>query len=151
LLIFETVGEMAGHVGQSLGSGDWLLVDQPMITAFGRVTGDMQWIHVDPERAAREMPDGRTVAHGCLTLSLSAQLSASIFDIRQKRRGLNYGYDRVRFLAPVKSGARIRMRQDLASFEPIAGGGRLGLTCTVEIEGEAKPALVASQIILVFG
>jgi len=146
----ETPSGMDALVGQSLGRSDWLIVTQEMIDTFADATGDHQWIHVDRERAAREMPGGRTIAHGFLTLSLLPQLADGIYRIRRRSRGLNYGSNRVRFTHPVPSGSRIRLHMTLKASEPIEGGRRLIADNTVEIEGAERPALVAETITLVF-
>jgi acyl dehydratase len=139
------------HVGHELGVSDWMLIDQPRIDGFARCTGDDQWIHVDTTRARRESPYGTTIAHGYLTL---ATLAAGAFEVYIRPAGItqafNYGLDRVRFIAPVKAGARIRTRIKLLSAER-KDGGRLLLTTenTVEIEGSHKPALVADVLVMV--
>lgn len=150
MLEVERPADMAAHVGREIGVGDWLLVDQARIDRFAEATGDHQWIHVDPERAARELPGGRTIAHGFLTLSLLPMLSAGIFRIRERSRGVNYGSNRVRFTAPVPSGSRVRLRQALKAAEPVEGGMRLVMESTVEMEGSARPALVAETITVVY-
>ena len=150
MLDVEAPESMDAYVGQTLGPGEWVTVTQAMIDMFAEATGDHQWIHVDVARAAREMPGGRTIAHGYLTLSLLPHLSHSVLQIRNRSRGLNYGANRVRFTAPVPSGARIRVRQVLKAAEPVAGGRRLVFEATVEIEGETRPALVAETISVVF-
>src|SRR5262245_28049881 len=148
MLSVERPVDLVPYVGRDLGTSDWVLVDQAMIDAFGKVTGDMSWFHVDPERARSEMPGGRTIAHGFLTLSLFARMSATIFQIRGSRRGVNYGLNRLRFTAPVPAGARVRLHQTLKAAEPIEGGVRLTLDCTVEIENEPRPAMIAESIVL---
>jgi acyl dehydratase len=137
-------------VGQELGVSDWLTVDQERIDEFADCTGDHQWIHVDVERAKRESPLGSTIAHGYLTLSLLATMQMGLNLVPEgTSQALNYGLDRVRFIAPVKSGARIRTRVMLLAME-VQGNGRLLLTFqnTVEIEDEKKPALVAETLAL---
>ncbi len=146
----ETASELRAYVGQPLGVCDWLLVDQAMIDAFAHATGDHQWIHVDVARAKAELPGGRTIAHGFLTLSLLPRLSAEVYSIRRKSRGLNYGSNKVRFITPVPAGSRIRLRSVLISLDEAAGGHRIITDATVEIAGEARPALVAETISLVF-
>jgi acyl dehydratase len=146
-----TPAEMDRHVGEKLGSSEWLTVSQDMIDAFAAATGDDQWIHVDRARAAREMPGGRTIAHGYLTLSLLPRLSRDIYRIRARSRAINYGCNKVRFTNPVPAGARIRSHVTLKASEPIEGGRRLTFESTVEIEGQDRPALVAETIALVFG
>ena len=138
-------------VGQEIGVSGWRTVDQARIDAFAQATDDHQFIHVDPERAKRETPFGGTIAHGFLTLSL---LSAMNFDcvpkIIEQTMGINYGFEKVRFLAPVKSGARVRGRFLLAEAR-FRGAGMLALRydVTVEIENEVKPALTADWITIV--
>ncbi len=137
-------------VGQELGVSDWLIVDQERINQFADCTGDQQWIHVDVERARRESPLGSTIAHGYLTLALlgSLQIKLGIIppDVSQ---AWYYGLDRVRFLAPVKSGVRIRNRVVLLAVEQQDHDRMLLKTQnTIEIEGEAKPALIADTLIL---
>jgi acyl dehydratase len=148
MLSAEKPTDMLAYVGRKLGTSDWVLVDQAMINAFGQVTGDNSWFHVDPDRARNEMPGGRTIAHGFLTLSLFARMSATIYQIRGSRRGVNYGMNRLRFTAPVPAGSRIRLHQTLKAAEPIEGGVRLTLDCMVEIELESRPAMIAEMIVL---
>ncbi len=139
-----TVAEMASRVGEELGVSRWFTIDQPMIDAFAELCEDHQYIHVDPERA-RETPFGGTVAHGFLTLSL---LSAMAYDaeppLEDARMSVNYGFDRLRFVAPVPAGARVRGRFVLAGLEERAPGEvTLAWDVTVEIEGAARPAVAA--------
>jgi acyl dehydratase len=150
MLEVERAADLAQYLGQHLGTGDWVAVDQAMIDAFAETTGDRQWIHVDVERAKREMPGGHTVAHGYLTLSLLPRLAAGIVRFRRRSRAINYGANRVRFTAPVPAGARVRLHQVLKQVEPVAGGVRLTIEATVEVEGGARPALVAETISLVY-
>jgi len=143
----------AAHVGRELGVSDWVLVDQTRIDTFGACTGDRQWIHVDVERAQRESPFGTPIAHGYLCLSLLAAMLIEIGIIPpDAAAGLNYGLDKVRFLAPVKSGARVRARAALAAAQA-QDGGRLLLkvNCQLEIEGEEKPALIAETLCMLIG
>lgn len=142
--------QLADAVGRELGVSDWETLDQRRIDRFADCTGDHQWIHVDAERARRESPLGTTIAHGYLTLSLLATTS---FDLLVRPLGvsqaLNYGLEKVRFLAPVKAGARVRNRIVLASVEDKGDGRWLIRTeNTFEIEGEAKPALIATALVL---
>ncbi|MBN9048600.1 MAG: MaoC family dehydratase [Rhizobiales bacterium] len=146
----DTPAELAAHAGQELGVGNWLLVDQERINGFADATGDHQWIHVDVERAAREAPGGKTIAHGYLTLSLLPLLSQTVFKIRRRSRGINYGTDKVRFISPVPAGSRIRARQRLLSATPVDGGYRFVYETTVEIEGQERPALVAQNIVIAY-
>lgn len=143
----------AQFVGRELGASDWVVVDQARIDAFAECTGDRQWIHVDVERARRESPFGGPIAHGYLALSLVATTIMEIGIIPpDAATGLNYGLDKVRFIAPVKAGARVRNRASLVAAEPQSGGRTLlKLQCTMEIEGEPKPALVADILCMLIG
>jgi acyl dehydratase len=137
-------------VGRELGVSEWVVVDQARIDAFAACTGDQQWIHVDVERARRESPFGGTIAHGYLTLSLLASLAMDIGLIpADAAAGLNYGLDKVRFVTPVKAGARVRCRLTLMAVDN-KGGGRVivKLANVLEIEGEEKPALMAETLAL---
>ncbi|MFL9916258.1 MaoC family dehydratase [Paraburkholderia fungorum] len=135
-------------VGRELGLSEWVVVDQARIDAFAQCTGDRQWIHVDVERAKRESPYGGTIAHGYLTLSLLAALAIEIGLIPEDASaGLNYGLDKVRFMTPVKAGARVRNRASLVSVEKKGGGRVIVKTMNeLQIEGEAKPALIAETL-----
>lgn len=137
--------------GQELGISSWMTVDQARINEFAHCTGDAQWIHVDVERATRESPFKAPIAHGYLTLALLAPTTAEILLERvQGRQFVNYGLDKVRFLAPVRAGARIRNRLKLLAVED-KGHGRwlLSTENTVDIEGEDKPALLATALAMV--
>jgi acyl dehydratase len=123
-----------------------------MIDKFADATGDHQWIHVDVERAKKEMPGGKTIAHGYLTLSLLPQLAPTLMKIEKRRRGLNYGSNRVRFTAPVPAGARVRLRQKLVKIEPVEDNGfRITSEMTMEVEGNPRPAMVAETLGIVYG
>jgi acyl dehydratase len=123
-----------------------------MIDKFADATGDHQWIHVDVERAKKEMPGGKTIAHGYLTLSLLPQLAPTLMKIEKRRRGLNYGSNRVRFTAPVPAGARVRLRQKLLKVEPVEDNGfRITSEMTMEVEGNSRPAMVAETLGIVYG
>ena len=140
---------LSDFVGRELGVSGWHAVDQATIDAFADVTGDHQWIHVDAERARRESPYGAPIAHGLLTLSLLPALRAEVGVVPEGvGRVLNYGYDRIRFLAPVKAGARVRARVALLDAQPKGDGVLMTTRNTVEIEGETKPALVADALVL---
>jgi acyl dehydratase len=143
----------AQFVGRDLGDSDWVTVGQDRIDQFAACTGDQQWIHVDVERARRESPFGGPVAHGYLSLSLVAAMVMELGAIPpDAATALNYGLDKVRFIAPVKAGARVRMRARLAAAEPQSGERMLlKLQCTLEIEGEARPALTADVLCLLIG
>jgi acyl dehydratase len=146
MLELETPKDWVKHVGRELGPSDWMTVDQPMIDKFADATGDHQWIHVDVERCKKEMPGGKTIAHGYLTLSLVPRLAQTLSRVKKRSRGVNYGSNKVRFINPVPAGARIRLRQRIANVEEVQGGVRVTSEMTVEIEGQPKPALVAETI-----
>ena len=150
MLELETPSDLAAMVGKKLGTSEWVTVDQAMIDTFAEATGDHQWIHVDVERAKREMPGGRTIAHGFLTLSLLPRMSHVIWHIRKRSRGLNYGLNKVRFTAAVPAGARVRLHQMLKAAEAVDGGQRFTFEATVEVEGESRPALVAETLAIVY-
>ena len=145
-----TLSSLRERVGQELGVSDWVTIDQARINTFASCTGDHQWIHVDIERAKRESPYRGPVAHGYLTLALVAPLSMQVGVIpKDAAAGLNYGIDKVRFLAPVSAGARVRLRVVLAGLEPKEGGQLVMKTLnTLEIEGLEKPALIAETLAL---
>ncbi|HMK78323.1 MAG TPA: MaoC family dehydratase [Xanthobacteraceae bacterium] len=148
-----SMATLADFVGRELGATDWTVIDQARVDQFAACTGDHQWIHVDVERARRESPFGGPVAHGYLTLSLVGALVIDLGVIpSDAASGLNYGLDKVRFIAPVKIGARVRLRARLVAAEPQAGGRvLLKLQTTLEIENEAKPALIAEVLCMLIG
>ncbi|MBS0406952.1 MAG: MaoC family dehydratase [Proteobacteria bacterium] len=139
---------VSDFVGKELGVSNWVQVEQPRIDQFAECTGDHQWIHVDPRRASAESPYGGTIAHGFLTLSMVATMAMEVGIMPpDARAGLNYGMDKLRFMAPVKAGARVRCRIELVSAEDKGGGNTLIKTRnTLEIEGQNKPALVAEML-----
>ena len=143
--IFDRLADLASFEGREIGASGWVSVAQSRIDLFAQATGDAQWIHVDPARAAAG-PFGATVAHGFLTLSLLSELAAGAFRIADVRMGLNYGLDRVRFPSPVPVDSRLRAVCVLDKFEAIDGGAQLTLTVTIEREGGAKPACVAQWV-----
>ena len=150
MLVVERPADLARHIGQKLGPSDWITVDQAMIQRFADATGDHQWIHVDVERAKRDMPGGKTIAHGYLTMSLVPQLAYRLYDVRNKSRGLNYGSNKVRFTSPVPAGSRLRMHMTLKDVHLVVGGARITSDCTVELEAQERPALVAEIVSMVF-
>ncbi len=145
-----TIDEFLALVGKSLGHSNWFLIDQERINRFAEVTEDRQFIHVDPVRARTNSPFDGTIAHGFLTLSLLSHLGSQVFPvIRDKALTINYGLNKVRFLNPVKSGARVRVHIRLTSAEEKQPGRHMcQFESTVEIEGEDLPALVAEQVLL---
>jgi acyl dehydratase len=149
MLTVETPAELKKHVGQKLGTSDWMEITQPMINAFADATGDHNWIHVDVERAKKEMPGGKTIAHGYLTLSLIPKLSRSVYRITHRAKGFNYGSNKVRFTAPVPCGSRVRLIETLKDYAEVDTGTRLTFECVVEVEGGGKPAMVAETLVLI--
>ncbi len=146
-----TPQDMKNHIGEDFGVSEWVTIDQPTIDKFAEATGDHQWIHVDVERAAKEMPGGKTIAHGFLTLSLVPRLGATIWQIERRSRGLNYGLNKLRFTAPVAVGARVRLRQKLLAADDVKDNGiRLTFENTIEIEGQNQPALIAEGLSIVY-
>ena len=136
-------------VGQEVGVSDWLQITQERVDQFADATGDHQWIHVDVKRATEEI--GGPIAHGYLTLSLIPFLSAGLMPVSGVTRGINYGSDKVRFTNMVRIGKRVRLRQKLIGVEPKSGGLQIKNQCTIEIEGEERPACVAETISVVYG
>ena len=145
-----TIAEISKHIGRELGVSNWVTIDQSRINDFAHCTGDHQWIHVDVERAKRESPFRGPIAHGYLMLAMVAPLSMEIGILpKDSAAGLNYGIDKVRFLAPVPAGARVRLRVVLIGVEPREGGQAIMKTQnTLEIEGSQKPALIAETLAL---
>jgi len=142
--------EVAGLAGQEIGASDWVTIDQGRINTFADATGDHQWIHIDVERAKKELPGGKTIAHGYLTLSLLPMLAAQIMRVTGVSRGINYGSNKVRFTNMVPVGSRVRAKQKLMSVEARAGGLQLVNEMTIEIEGQDRPACVAETISLIY-
>jgi len=141
------VRTLRDRVGQEIAVGDWFEISQDRINQFADATGDHQWIHVDPARAAAESPFRTTIAHGFLTLSLLSTLMREAIQISGLRMAINYGLNRVRFVSPVPSGARVRARIVAAAVEEVSGGYQATWGITVEREGETKPACVAEWIV----
>ena len=142
---FEHLSDLVPLVGQEIGVSDWITVDQARIDGFAEATGDRQWIHIDPARAAAG-PFGSTIAHGFLTLSLLPEMGASAMTVADTRMGVNYGLNRVRFTAPVPVGSRLRGQFKLLAFEPIEGGAQLTMQVTMQREGSDKPVCVAESL-----
>jgi acyl dehydratase len=143
--VFENLDEVAAAVGRHLGFSDWLEVTQDRVDLFADATGDHQWIHVDPERAAAG-PFGAPIAHGYLTLSLSNLFLPQVVEVRGISAGVNYGANKIRYPAPVKVGAKVRAGVELAAVEPVAGGIQTTMIITIEIEGGTKPACVIESL-----
>jgi len=143
----ETPQDMVKLVGQEIGVSDWVEITQERINLFADATGDHQWIHVDVEKAKKEMPDGKTIAHGYLTLSLIPLFSHDILKIKKVSRGINYGCNKVRFTSTVPVGSRLRARQKLVAADPMPGNGmRMTYEWTIEREGGDKPACIAETM-----
>lgn len=144
---FQTLSAVTDCIGQEVATSDWITITQQQINLFAEATGDHQWIHVDPEKAAAG-PFGSTIAHGFLTLSLLPKFFDSAFQILDSRMGVNYGLNKVRFMAPVPVDSRLRARMKLLAAEPIAQSGlQMTWEVTVEREGSAKPVCVAESLL----
>jgi len=148
MIELNDVSEFEQYVGKSLGVSAWLEVTQDIISSFADTTGDDQWIHVDVERAKRESPGGKTIAHGYLLLSFIPVLNRGIYVVHGRRRALNYGLNKVRFLSQVQAGDRVRLNQAVKSVEPGKGGVLVTYTATLEIEGSERPAVIAEPVTL---
>src|ERR1700751_322274 len=120
MIELERPADLAQYVGKEIGVSDWFTVDQAMIDKFADATGDHQWIHVDVERAKKEMPGGKTIAHGFLTLSLVPRMASTLLEVQKRSRGINYGSNKVRFFTPVQAGARIRVHQRITGAEEVS-------------------------------
>jgi len=150
MLEVEHGADLVAYQGKEIGVSDWYTVTQEQIDKFADATGDHQWIHVDVERAKTEMPGGKTIAHGWLTLSLVPRLASTIYRVKQRSRGINYGANRVRFTGPVPAGSRIRLRLKIKEVEKVEGGVRVTNEGTMEIEGGSRPVLVSETIGMVY-
>ena len=145
--IFKTLADIAACQGQEVAVSDWITITQQQVNLFADATGDHQWIHVDPEKAAAG-PFGGPIAHGFLTLSLLPKFFETSFEITESRMGVNYGLNKVRFTAPVPVGSRLRARMKLLASEPIDNAGlQMTWEVTVEREGSAKPVCVAESLV----
>ena len=142
---FDSLEALAACLGEDVGTSEWITITQQHIDDFAEATGDRQWIHVDPVRAAAG-PFGTTIAHGFLTLSLLPQMADSAIALGGVRMGVNYGLNKVRFPAPVPVGSRLRGRFRLTAFEPIEGGAQITMEVTMDREGSAKPVCVAESL-----
>ncbi|GAA0605776.1 MaoC family dehydratase [Sporichthya brevicatena] len=144
--VFENLDEFVAAAGTDLGSSDWVLVDQKRIDTFAEATGDHQWIHVDPARAA-ESPFGSTIAHGLLTLSLYPALMVQVYEVRNITMALNYGFNKVRFPSPVPVNSEVRMALAIGEVTTFDGGAQAVMNATIEIKGGSKPAAVIEPIV----
>jgi acyl dehydratase len=146
-----TMADVPGLKGRELGSSDWHEVTQEHVDLFAEATGDHQWIHVDVERAKAESPFGGPIAHGYLTLSLLAALSAQVLVVTDTAMGVNYGLNKVRFPSPVPVGARVRLTASLKDVEEVTGGLQLTLSAVIEREGGDKPVCIAEPVYRYYG
>ena len=145
--IVKNVEELRSLVGQELGASEWIEISQDRIDKFAEATGDHQWIHINVERAKKELPGGTTIAHGFLTLSLLPQINGEIYKLEGVKHGLNYGTDRVRFTSPVPAGSKVRGKYRLKSVSDVKNNGLKVVGETIiEIDGEERPACIAETI-----
>jgi acyl dehydratase len=147
---FSGLDEFVAAQGAELGPTDWLEVTQDRVNLFADATDDHQWIHIDPERAANG-PFGGTIAHGLLTLSLLPHFTHQLYTVDNVAMAINYGYNKVRFITPVRVGAKIRARAQIANVDQLDGAVQATVTVTVEIDGSDKPAAVAESIVRFIG
>jgi acyl dehydratase len=150
VITLTSYADLSDRVGDELGTSDWLTVDQDLINRFAELTRDFMWVHTDPERARRELPHGRTIAHGLLIFSLIPQLSYQILNVADPGLTFSYGANRLRYVSPVKCGDRVRLRSTLVGARREQDRTYLTFEYVIEIEGESKPALVAEQILLTY-
>lgn len=148
--IINSIVDAKALEGEEVGLSDWVVVDQHRIDEFAEATGDHQWIHVDTERAAKEMPNGTTIAHGYLTLSLIPALTANFIEFRNLARTINFGANKVRFYTPVPAGVRVRARAKVLQARRRAGALLLTSEVRIEVDGERKPACVAETLGMYF-
>lgn len=145
--VFNSVSELAALQGQPIGASDWVSITQEAVNLFAEATGDRQWIHVDPERAAAG-PFGTTIAHGFMTLALLPRLHHTMFRVKGITMAINYGLNKVRFPAPVRVGAEVRAHGSIVEVTDLGGGGyQVTLSTSVEVAGSEKPACVAESIL----
>jgi len=147
---FNGIDDLKSSVGEEIGVSDWVTIDQGEIDRFADATGDHQWIHVDPERA-KETPFGSTIAHGLFTLSLGPKLSYELWTMDNVTFAVNYGYNKVRFPAPLPVDSKVRMRATLTSVDDVPGGAQVTVTQTFEREGGDKPVCVAESVARFYG
>ncbi len=148
--VFKGVDELAAAAGSQLGPTDWLPVEQERVNQFADATDDHQWIHVDPERAAGG-PFGGTIAHGLLTLSLLPHFMHELYRVDNVAMAINYGFNKVRFITPVRVGAKLRARSEIAAVQQLDGAVQATLVTTIEVEGSQKPAAVIESIVRYVG
>ena len=148
--VIESIEDAKALEGKEVGLSDWSIIDQTRIDQFAEATSDHQWIHVDTERAAREMPDGKTIAHGYLTLALIPSLTTDFIEVKNLERAINFGVNKVRFYTPVPAGSRVRARATVLSARRRGGALLLTSEVRIEVDGERKPACVAETLGMYF-
>jgi len=148
--IITSIDDAKALEGQEVGLSDWAVIDQNRIDQFAEATTDYQWIHVDTERAARELPDGKTIAHGYLTLALIPALTGNFVEVKNLTRAINFGLNKVRFYTPLQTGSRVRARATVSQARRRAGALLLTSEVRIEIENERKPACVAETLGMYF-
>ena len=148
--LIRNMDDARALVGEEIGLSDWVVIDQNRIDQFAEATTDYQWIHVDTERAARELPDGKTIAHGYLTLGLIPALTGNFIEVENLKRAINFGLNKVRFYAPVPAGARVRARVNVLKVQRRAGALLMTSEVRIEVEGVRKPACVAETLGMYF-
>ena len=148
--LIKTMDDARALVGAEIGLSDWAVIDQNRIDQFAEATTDYQWIHVDTERAARELPEGKTIAHGYLTLALIPALTGNFIEVENLTRAINFGLNKVRFYTPVRAGARVRARVNVLKAQRRAVALLLTSEVRIEVEGERKPACVAETLGMYF-
>lgn len=150
MVTINKLEEFKALEGQEIGKSEWLTMTQERIDDFAKATGDFQWIHTDPERCKTDSPFGKPIAHGFLTLSLIPVLNAQLLEVNNVRMAINYGLDKTRFMKAVPVGSSVRLSVKLANCKEMKGGMRVVSTCTVELEGQNKPACIADSIVVYF-
>lgn len=148
--VVASVEDAKSLEGEEVGVSDWIVVDQHRIDQFAEATNDYQWIHVDTERAAKEMPGGKTIAHGYMTLALIAGLTSDFIEVPNLARAINFGANKVRFITPVQVGARVRARATITKAQRRAGALLLTSEVRIEVENERKPACIAETLGMYF-
>ncbi len=148
--VIRSIDDAKALEGEEVGLSDWIVIDQHRIDQFAEATADYQWIHVDTERAAKEMPNGKTIAHGYLTLALIPALTGNFVDVVNLERAINFGLNKVRFYSPVPVGAKLRGRATVLQVRRRAGALLLTSEVRIEVEGERKPACVAETLGMFF-
>ncbi len=148
--IIKSIDDAKALVGEEVGLSDWIVIDQHRIDQFAEATSDYQWIHVDVERAAKEMPEGKTIAHGYLTLALIPGLTSKFIEVQNLTRAVNFGLNKLRFYVPIPVGSRLRARAKVLQARKRGGALLLTSETRVEVEGHRKPACVAETLGMYF-